>query len=332
MGDDGRIPARHRLRFSVRIRSLAALSITAIAALSLAGCTGSSEPDASPSAEVSDLCSAAVASGDASNAVSVSGDFGSMPEDVTFETPLDIADLESTIVTEGTGEAVSAGDFVSYGIAVYNSETGELVDSVGYEEGSFLPQQVSPQAAFGQIFGCAPIGTRAVATFPATDSSAAGVYVIDALEIVPTAAWGEEQTPADGFPTVVLDDDGAPTITIPDTDAPTDVELDTLKLGDGPVVESGDTVLVQYTGVQWSDGTVFDSSWESGTPTSFVTTQVVPGFQQALEGQTVGSQVLVVIPPEFGYGEASEDNTNALAGETLVFVVDILGTQHAVTE
>jgi peptidylprolyl isomerase len=52
----------------------------------------------------------------------------------------------------------------------------------------------------------------------------------------------------------------------------------------------------------------------------------VTGFQQALEGQTVGSQVVVVIPPEFGYGG---QEGHELAEETLVFVVDILGTQHA---
>ena len=85
---------------------------------------------------------------------------------------------------------------------------------------------------------------------------------------------------------------------------------------------------MQYTGVKWSDGTVFDSSWENGAPASFQTTGVVDGFRQALEGQTVGSQVLVVIPPALGLrrGRLVE---HELAGETLVFVVDILGTQHA---
>ena len=61
---------------------------------------------------------------------------------------------------------------------------------------------------------------------------------------------------------------------------------------------------MHYTGVKWSDGTVFDSSWEAGAPATFATTGVVEGFKQALEGQTVGSQVLVVIPPAFGYGAA----------------------------
>ena len=93
--------------------------------------------------------------------------------------------------------------------------------------------------------------------------------------------------------------------------------------------KSGDTVFVQYTGVKWSDGSVFDSSWDRGQPSAFQTTGVVAGFQQALEGQTVGSQVLVVIPPEFGYG--AQDGHD-LQNETLVFVVDILGVQRAAAQ
>ena len=46
---------------------------------------------------------------------------------------------------------------------------------------------------------------------------------------------------------------------------------------------------------------------------------MVAGFQQALEGQTVVSQVIVVIPPVDGYGEG-EINADDLVGETLVFV------------
>jgi peptidylprolyl isomerase len=168
-----------------------------------------------------------------------------------------------------------------------------------------------------------------VAAFPPSDPNAGEVYVFDFLDVVPNAAWGEPQESVDGMPTVTLDEDGAPTIELPDGDAPTAVELETLKKGDGATVAPGDTVLVQYTGVTWSDGSVFDSSWEAGTPASFQTTGVVDGFRQALEGQTVGSQVLVVIPPAAGYGEEGSSD-HELAGETLVFVVDILGTQHAV--
>ena len=53
----------------------------------------------------------------------------------------------------------------------------------------------------------------------------------------------------------------------------------------------------------------------------------MPGFVQALAGQKVGSQVLVVIPPALGYGEDAK--AHELGGKTLVFVIDILATMHA---
>jgi peptidylprolyl isomerase len=128
------------------------------------------------------------------------------------------------------------------------------------------------------------------------------------------------------MPEVKLDDSGSPTITIPDGDAPAETQVALLKEGDGPVVASGDLVTVQYRGVKWSDGTEFDSSWSrEAEPAQFQTTGVVTGFKTALEGQKVGSQVVVVMPPKDGYGEGEINDTD-LKGETLVFVVDILGT------
>lgn len=311
----------------MRVRPLVVLSATAVSLLALAGCSSSGGDDPSPTATAAaDLCDVAVDSGDASDAIEVSGEVGETPT-VSFSAPLEVTDLESTVVTEGTGSAIAAGDFISYAVSAYDVETGQAVDEAGYEADQILPQQISPDSVLGQVLGCAPVGTRVAATFPSSSSSAAAVYVIDLLGVTPIAAWGEDQEPVAGLPTVTLDDDGAPTITIPDAEAPTAVELETLKEGDGSEVLAGDTVLVQYTGVQWSDGTVFDSSWDRGVPASFATTNVVDGFRQALEGHTVGSQVLVVVPPEFGYG-ASEGH--ALQDETLVFVVDILATQHPI--
>ena len=54
---------------------------------------------------------------------------------------------------------------------------------------------------------------------------------------------------------------------------------------------------------------------------------VVPGFAEALKGQTVGSQVLAVIPPDLAYGDAGQGPVPG--GATLVFVIDILGTDEA---
>lgn len=312
------------MRSPVRFRPVAVITVAA-AALVLTGCAGSPEP--APTGTAASLCDAVAPAGAASDAVEVRGEVGTQPE-ATFAAPLTVDDVQSTVVVTGSGERVDSGEFVTYAVTAFDAQNGAMVDSAGYGPGEILPSQISPDSVLGRVLGCATVGTRVAAALPATGSSAAAVYVIDLLGITPTAAWGEPQTPREGAPGVELQDDGAPVIDVPAEDPPTEVVVDVLKRGDGTMVESGDSVLVQYTGARWSDGSVFDSSWDRGTPASFVTTQVVDGFRRALEGQTVGSQVLVVVPPAFGYG-ASEGNE--LQNETLVFVVDILGTQHPVT-
>ena len=313
----------------MRIRPFAALSAVALSAVLLAGCAGAApEADPSPTGPpAADLCDAAAPSGAASEAVTVEGEVGEAST-ATFEFPLEISELQTTVIDDGSGDAVESGQLVSFALTAFSAETGEEIGSIGYGENPVLPAQISPDNPIGQVLGCAAPGTRVVAAFPPSDPNAGEVYVFDFLDIVPDAAWGEPQEPVAGMPTVTLADDGEPTIEVPSGTPPTAVQIGTLKKGDGATVAAGDTVLVQYTGVKWSDGSVFDSSWESGAPASFQTTGVVDGFRQALEGQTVGSQVVVVIPPAFGYGEKGSSD-HELAGETLVFVVDILGVEHA---
>jgi peptidylprolyl isomerase len=77
-------------------------------------------------------------------------------------------------------------------------------------------------------------------------------------------------------------------------------------------------VTVQYTGVRWSDGSTYDSSWTQGGPRSFdLGAGVLPGLAEGLLEQTVGSQVMLVIPPGSGSAVGAEE-------DTLVLVVDIL--------
>ena len=316
----------------MRIRPIAALSAAAVAALLLAGCSSSPTPTASPSASAgADLCSAVAAGGDAVKAVKVTGDVGSEAS-ATFDKPLSVSKIQRTVVTEGTGKKVKAGDLVQYALTAYNTETGAKLGSVGYKKGEVLPSQISADSPLGQVFGCAPVGTRVVAAFPSTETAPGEVYVLDLLKVVPAKAWGADQSASTaGLPTVKLAKDGEPSISMPKgATAPTETKIVTLKKGDGETVASGDQVLVQYKGVLWNDGKEFDSSWKRGTPASFQTTGVVKGFQKALEGQTVGSQVLVVIPPADGYGSTAQGSIPA--NSTLVFVVDILGTQHTTSQ
>jgi peptidylprolyl isomerase len=151
--------------------------------------------------------------------------------------------------------------------------------------------------------------------------------VIDVIGLVADRATGEDQEAPAGFPTVKLDDDGKPTVTMPDGDAPADLQIATLKAGDGDEVQDGDSVTVQYQGSLWASGEVFDQSW-GRAPATFQTSGVVPGFSKALVGQKVGSQVIAVIPPSEGYGEAGQPDAGISGTDTLVFVIDILDTIH----
>jgi peptidylprolyl isomerase len=137
-------------------------------------------------------------------------------------------------------------------------------------------------------------------------------------------AEGEAVEPPEGLPTVELAEDGAPTITVPGGEPPAELVAQPLIEGTGPVVEAGQQLTVHYTGVLWDGGEPFDSSWDRGSPATFPigTGGVIPGWDEGLVGRTVGSQVLLVIPPDKGYGDTGQGSIPG--GATLVFVVDIL--------
>ncbi len=102
----------------------------------------------------------------------------------------------------------------------------------------------------------------------------------------------------------------------------------TLVKGNGPKVTKGEYVIAQYVGYIWRTKKTFGSSWSSGSPFGFVIgaspEQVIPGWDKGLEGQTVGSRVMLSIPPAEGYGKAGQSQAGIKGTDTLVFVVDIV--------
>jgi peptidylprolyl isomerase len=121
-----------------------------------------------------------------------------------------------------------------------------------------------------------------------------------------------------------------PTLTVPNTPAPTKLTTDVLTQGTGPAVASGQSLIVNYLGQTWApkDGkpNVFDNSFDKHQPLAFVLGKkaVIPGWDQGLVGQKTGSRLLLTIPPDLAYG-TNKDPSKPLAGQTLLFVVDVLG-------
>ncbi|MET0304657.1 MAG: FKBP-type peptidyl-prolyl cis-trans isomerase [Solirubrobacterales bacterium] len=106
---------------------------------------------------------------------------------------------------------------------------------------------------------------------------------------------------------------------------PKQLEETELIEGTGAEAKAGDEVTVQYVGVNFKNGQEFDSSWSRSEPFSFTlgAGEVIPGWDQGVEGMKVGGQRQLVIPPELAYGEAGAPPAIA-PNETLVFVIDLL--------
>jgi FKBP-type peptidyl-prolyl cis-trans isomerase len=99
-----------------------------------------------------------------------------------------------------------------------------------------------------------------------------------------------------------------------------------LKVGDGPEVRPGASVVVDYIGWRRADGKMFDSSFKG--PTTFPTSlnNVVDGWKEGVPGMKVGGIRKLVIPPALGYGDRGA-GADIPPGATLVFEIEVLGTQ-----
>jgi peptidylprolyl isomerase len=308
-------------------RVLPILTVAALA-VALAGCA-TGEPDTSSTADAAgDEC---VGSGSGSDAVDVSGDFGAAPT-VSFDAPLTLDATERTVTIEGDGDAIERGSTASLQFTLYNGTTGDVVTQTDYSTDAETISVDGLLPGLESTLICSTVGSRVVGVVPAAEGFGdAGnqqlgvepgqslVFVLDVVDLIPSAADAMIEWTTD-VPKVVRADDGTPTITLPETDPPTDLMLTVLTEGDGAVVGDGDNVTVDYLGMSWNTGEVFDQSFGK-TPATFATTGVVPGFGAALVGQKVGSTVLVTIPPIYAYG--IDPKAAQLGGQTLVFLIDI---------
>jgi hypothetical protein len=120
---------------------------------------------------------------------------------------------------------------------------------------------------------------------------------------------------------------GNPEVKSTSSTAPAKLEYKDLVVGKGAAATPASTVTVQYVGVLYKNGTLFDSSWVRGMPAQFSLAQVVKGFTEGIGGTAgvppmkVGGRRIMILPAALGYGSTAQQSIPA--NSPLVFVVDL---------
>lgn len=118
-----------------------------------------------------------------------------------------------------------------------------------------------------------------------------------------------------------------PVVAITPGDPVTELQVTDVIVGNGDAVQAGGTVTAHYVGYGAATGEMFDSSWLRGEPATFPLDQVILGWQEGLVAMQAGGRRLLVIPAELGYGDNPPPGSGIQAGETLVFVVDLVSSE-----
>ncbi|MGO3287729.1 MULTISPECIES: FKBP-type peptidyl-prolyl cis-trans isomerase [unclassified Brachybacterium] len=310
----------------IRRRTLLTTALAATAAIGLAACTDEGSTGGSDGG-------GSDGGGDVLAGVTVSDDLGAEPT-VEFDAPLEITAADAKIVTAGDGAMIAEGDTVIWRSHFVDASTGETLSS-WWQGAPAGGMQVTPEGAGEVAFSfltTVPVGSRFVMAGwqQGRDGQAYSLLqVADVDRVVsPLRAEGTAGTPSGTYPSVRLDGNGAPSIDAPpEGEAPAETVRELLIQGTGDTTRAGDYLTMHYTGWSWDTGEQFDSSWDRRAPFAFAQGQgqVIQGWDENLLDLKVGSQVMLVIPPDQAYPEGSQ---SPVAGQTLIFVVDILDAAH----
>jgi len=268
---------------------------------------------------------------------------------VTFNSkPLTVNATTTKVITPGKGAKLIKSDSIMFHCTLFNGKNGKQISTNFGDE--MVPMDLSSaklMAGLSKALTGQQAGSRVLVAIPPADGFGAKgnpqagvgsadtlVYLIDVgtARTPITQAGGVAVQPKAGLPTVAVHGAEPAQITIPKTAAPTTLVVQPLLQGLGAVVKSGQNITVYYTGVLWKDGKTFDASSDHAAPMNIQigTGKVIPGWDKGLVGQTVGSRILLVVPPADGYGAKGSPSIGATGSppigpkDTMVFVVEIL--------
>jgi FKBP-type peptidyl-prolyl cis-trans isomerase len=328
------------------VRKIAAIVLASAFLVSVAAC-------ADLPAEVQN-CVPTYHSGAASDSISATGEFGKNPK-AKIPTPTVSSKVEVSALKKGTGLLLGPDDIADLQLSLYTASDGKLQgstgDAAGFTKASNIQITVGLTDTIARSLECQRVGTRVAtvltakqyfgSTATAVSQGVPGktvlVVVMDITNGYRGRAVGILQPLQSGFPSVVTAPDGTPGVTLDLQEPPKTLQSELVRGGSGAKVKAGQRVLLQVQAIAWTDPaptSTFDSTWKDHTPRYYTLTALTknaggesldPGSVKSLIGQRVGSQVLVVVPPKYGY-PSGKAPSGYPTGETLIFVYDILGT------
>jgi peptidylprolyl isomerase len=154
---------------------------------------------------------------------------------------------------------------------------------------------------------------------------AAGCGSSDKNDNTSSAAAPSTETSTAAAPATSAKPRPKPKVKVPGGNPPKKLVVKDLIPGTGQAAKAGDPITVNYIGVNFDGGKMFDNSYDRGQPFPFQLGggQVIPGWDQGLVGMKVGGRRQLTIPPNLAYGPQGQPPT-IKPNETLVFVVDLL--------
>ncbi|BDH04672.1 MULTISPECIES: FKBP-type peptidyl-prolyl cis-trans isomerase [Streptomyces] len=254
-------------------------------------------------------------------------------------------DLAVRTVIAGSGRTVAENDFIKANYLGQIWSSGKVFDN-SYDRNPLVLQLAQGSIIDGWRYALTgkKIGSRVEIAVPPTwgygpsGNEQAGikgtdtlVFVIDLLDSYndKSSAKGKAVPQTDAaLPKVATNTDGkVPKVTLPKSAPPKKLVSNYVLEGDGEEVTGKQAILCQFQGLEWQGGKVFQQTYGSGRLSQFSVEQmeqVVKGLAQGVTGKKVGSRVLVVVPPDLGYGDNPPSGSGIKKGATLVFTVDIL--------
>jgi peptidylprolyl isomerase len=263
------------------------------------------------------------------------------PPAVIVAAPVKMKHTAIRVIATGVGPGAVKGQRVSYDFVMLNGRDGTEVQRSAADRPASA--RAGRQSA-GDVVGAALVGKRAgsililgaVASAGAERRTAVfGVRVGDPLVYgiqirrlhdQLSKATGTAIAPAPGLPAVAQDAKGRPVIAATGAAPPAGLVVQPIILGAGPEIRPGDAVTIQDTAFEWDNGKMVLTTWLNGAPADIRlgSGQALSALDQGLVGQPVGSRLLIVAPPDLGFGPQGDAALGVSGTDTLVYVIDVL--------